>query len=60
MKRQANNKRNTVYLTYKDKTLSLSEWSDITKIKYCTLWIRYKQGKTPEQILDTSNIKNFK
>lgn len=31
MKRQANNKRNTVYLTYKDKTLSLSEWSDITK-----------------------------
>lgn len=60
MKRQANNKRNTVYLTYKDKTLSLSEWSDITKIKYCTLWRRYKQGKTPEQILDTSNIKNFK
>lgn len=51
MRKQSNNKRNTIYINYDGKTLSLSEWADETGIKYCTLWRRYKSGKSPEKIL---------
>ncbi len=39
---QGINKRNTVYVTYKGITLSLSEWAEKLNIKYPTLWRRYK------------------
>jgi hypothetical protein len=34
---QANNKTNTIYITYKDETKTLSEWSKLLNINYDTL-----------------------
>jgi hypothetical protein len=34
---QANNKTNTIYITYKDETKKLSEWSKLLNINYDTL-----------------------
>lgn len=48
---QSNNKQNTIYLTADGETRTLSEWSRVVGIKYCTLWRRYKQGWAPEKIL---------
>lgn len=45
MKDQANNRRNTLYITYDGETKSLSEWADKINIKYHTLFARiYKLG----------------
>lgn len=48
---QSNNRRETVYVSYDGETHTLTEWANITGIKYCTLWSRYKRGFTPEAIL---------
>ena len=51
MKEQGNNRRDTIYLTYKNETHSLSEWSRLTDIPYQRLYARYKRGKPVEKIL---------
>ena len=51
MKEQGNNRRDTIYLTYKNETHSLSEWSRLTDIPYQRLYARYKRGKPVEEIL---------
>ncbi len=44
-KEQANNRRNTAFITFNNESHSLSEWSDIVGIKYHTLFARiYKLG----------------
>lgn len=50
-KEQSNNKRTTPFITFNGVTKTLLEWSDITGIKYQTLFYRYKAGKTPVEIL---------
>ena len=50
-KEQTRNRRNTRFLTFNDETKTLKEWSEITGIKYQTLFCRYKAGKSPEEIL---------
>lgn len=44
MKEQAQNRRNTIMVEYNGETRPLSEWADISGIKYCTLWKRYSRG----------------
>lgn len=39
-KTQANNKSNVRYITYKGETHTIAEWSEITGIKYRTLYCR--------------------
>lgn len=51
MKDQCLNKRNMVYLTYNGATNTLMKWSELTGVKYCTIWKRYKSGMSPERIL---------
>lgn len=51
MKHQCNNKRDTLYYSLGMDCHSLKEWSDITGIKYCTLWRRYKAGWSAERAL---------
>lgn len=51
MKTQANNRRNTIYITYDGETHTCAEWSEITGIKYDTLNSRYNAKMTPEEIL---------
>jgi hypothetical protein len=48
-KEQARNKRNTLYLTYLGKTLSLAEWAEELETPYPTIAARYKKGWTVEE-----------
>ena len=47
---QANNRRNNCFITYRNETHTIAEWSKITGIKACTIAKRYKEGKALEQI----------
>lgn len=47
---QANNTRTNVFITYKGKTLSVSEWARITGISWTTLAKRYKNGLSNKEI----------
>lgn len=54
-KEQANNRRNTVFFTHNNETHSLSEWADITGIKYHTLFARiYKLNWDFEKAINTN------
>lgn len=44
-KQQANNRGNTVRITFQNKTHTLSEWAEITGINRSTLNNRYHRGK---------------
>lgn len=37
---QANNKTNSIYLTYNNETKTLAQWSRLLGIKVCTIWRR--------------------
>ena len=52
IKQQQNNKRNNIFLTYEGKTKSIYEWSNITGIKYCTIWWRYRHNWNINKILE--------
>lgn len=51
MRTQSNNKRDTIRLYYNGKLKTLHELSQITNIKYHTLWRRYHLGMTTDKIL---------
>lgn len=44
MKVQGNNKRTNIFYTYENETHTLSEWSEITNVKYITLYHSYRNG----------------
>ena len=48
---QANNRRNTLYLTYKGETKTIRQWSKIIKISPKTLDSRMRRGWTDEEIV---------
>lgn len=50
-KEQANNRRNTVRITYHGETHTISEWAEIKGINKSTLNNRYHRGWTPEKML---------
>lgn len=56
---QARNRRNTIYITLDGETKPLSEWVEITGIKYVTLYNRLKSGKSPEEILKPKGYKKL-
>lgn len=51
MRTQSNNKRDTIRLYYNGELKTLHELSQITNIKYHTLWRRYHLGMTIDKIL---------
>ena len=51
MKQQANNKRNTVYITYNGKTQSVSQWCRELHLKLSTVYYRAKRGYCAEYCL---------
>jgi len=51
--------KETIYLTYNDKTLSLSDWSKEVDIPKSTLDRRYRQGLSIEQIFSTDKRLNL-
>lgn len=55
MKEQSNNKRTTIYLEKDGEIHTLKDWADITGIKYETLWKRYHNGKSTDEIFKKIN-----
>lgn len=51
---QSNNKCNTIYLTYNNKTQSLSAWAKELSIPYGTAYSRFSRGKETNNILKKS------
>ena len=52
-KEQQNNRRNNVYITYKNEVKTLSQWADYYNIPYKVLWKRIKLGWTFEKAIST-------
>ena len=57
-KTQCNNRSTNAHYTYNGKTHTLAEWSEISGIKYSTLYHRIKQGKTINEALTNYNSNN--
>lgn len=57
LKEQANNKRNSHWITHNGETHTLTEWSEICGIKSATLWRRLKVGWSIEKALTTKIIE---
>ena len=51
LNQQANNKRNNIFLTFKNKTLSVSQWAKLKKIDPRLFFGRLKRGWSVEKIL---------
>lgn len=49
-KQQANNRRNNIILTYKNKSQTLAQWADELGIKYATMYKRYKTEKSIKKL----------
>jgi len=60
-KQQANNTRLTTFITYKNETKSLSEWTKISKLRKGTIITRLRRGWTIEKALFTKidKVKYF-
>lgn len=53
MKTQCNNRSNSRLITFNGETHTIAEWSEITGIKYHTLYMRIEEyGWTPERALN--------
>ena len=52
-KKQNNNKRNNHRISYKNKALTISEWSEVTGISSRTLWYRINAGWPIEEAFHT-------
>lgn len=50
-KEQNRNKRDTIFITFKDETLSLPDWADRINIKTESLYSRYRRGWSVERML---------
>lgn len=50
--RVANPTPTAIYITYKDKTLNITEWSRETGIPRSTIMYRYSKGLPPEKIFE--------
>lgn len=51
MKEQCNNRRNNVFLEYKDKKHTVSEWAEIIGVNSTTLYHRIKKGWSAGEVL---------
>jgi hypothetical protein len=51
MKTQCNNRRSNILVTVDGKTLNIQQWSELTGIKYHTLYMRYMRGKRGTEFL---------
>jgi hypothetical protein len=51
MKSQCNNRRSNILITINNESHNIQEWSDISGIKYCTIYQRIKRGWKGADIL---------
>lgn len=57
MKEQTRNRATNCYLTYNGETRCIRDWSDITGIKWGTLYSRHKKGKSIDEIFSKKNAR---
>lgn len=57
MKKQCNNRSNTLYITYNGETHTISEWAEITGINRSTLNNRYYKGWSIESMLTLTSCQ---
>jgi len=50
-KQQANNTKNSLFITYKEKTQTLKEWAEELGLNYATIYRRYRHGYPTEKML---------
>jgi len=60
VKTQARNTRTNHFLTYKNKTLCVTEWAELTGLERGTISSRLRQGWSIERILTTPSLINRK
>ena len=53
-KEQANNRRDSRHLTYKNQTKTLSQWAEIFGFDNRIVWLRLKRGWSIEKALETA------
>ena len=58
-KTQANNRRTNVLITYRGETHTMSEWADITGIKYWNIKQRYEVGLPLEQVFFNGDLRKL-
>lgn len=49
---QARNRRNSITVEYRGRELSLTEYAEVRRVKYCSLFRRMKAGMTPHEAAD--------
>ena len=54
------NRRNNLYITYKNKTHTLSEWSELLGINYNCLFIRYYRGWSVDELFLPVGSRRYK
>ncbi len=54
---QANNRSDSLRITYANKTLTLKEWADLLELPYMTLYARYKRGKRDMELFGGKTYK---
>jgi hypothetical protein len=59
-KQQANNRRNTIYVTIDGVTKTLSEWADFSGITFSTIANRYHDGVRGVMLLRQAKDTRFK
>lgn len=52
-KEQAQNRRNNRMITFRGETHTISVWAEIRNIPYSTLYMRFRNGWSPEKALTT-------
>lgn len=57
MEQQANNKRNSCYITYNNETHTASEWGRILKIPYKLIHARYSKGYCLEDVFYNGDLR---
>lgn len=60
MKQQQNNRRNTIFLTYKGEKQPITTWAEITGISASTLTWRLKNGWSESEMFIPVNFNNKK
>lgn len=58
IQQQQFNRSNNHYLTFKGKTMTITEWANFTGFKRGTLFIRANKGLPVEQIFSSKRLKN--
>jgi len=51
MKRQARNRRNTLYITHFGERIKLADLADKTELSYGALYARYRRGARDERLI---------